>query len=381
MVHHRYRVRGGEDQAVDREFALLRSAGHDVELWERDSKEITGVVSKASAAFEIPYSAQSRDELAAKLAERRPDLVHVHNWFPTFTPSIYDACVAARVPVVQTLHNFRIFCASGLLARDKKPCELCLHGSTRPALKYACYQGSRLSTLALTRMIDQHRANDTWNTKVNAFVALSEFSASKFAEGGIARAKLHVKPNFAFPPAAENLRKPEGYALYVGRLSQEKGIRTLLRAWEGIDFPLWIVGDGQKLEIPPGANVRLLGQMPSASVQRIMSRADFLVVPSECYENFPLVVAEAFSLGLPVVASRLGALAEIVRPGENGLLFPPGDAEQLRAEARRLAGDAKLRAMLIEGALASYRGRYTPEKNLEALLNIYRSVAAAAQTV
>ncbi len=374
VVHHRYRVRGGEDQAVDREVALLRSAGMEVELWERDSKEITGIVARINAAREMPYSEQSRGELAQKIAGFRPELVHVHNFFPTFTPSIYDACQDAGVPIVQTLHNFRIFCASGLLARSGKPCELCLGGSTFPALRYACYKDSRLSTLALIRMIDKHRAANTWNAKVNAFIALSNFSAGKLAQGGLLREKIHVKPNFAFPPPADFLRSSEGYALYVGRLSEEKGISTLLKAWEGITTPLWIVGDGPlraEVKAHKGSNIKVMGAMPSQSVSRIMSRAEFLVVPSECYENFPLVVAEAFSMGLPVIASRLGALGEIVTHEKNGLLFEAGNTQDLNAHAKRLAQDGGLCAKLGSGAVAAYQERYTAKTNLEALLEIY----------
>lgn len=376
VVHHRYRVRGGEDQVVDREVSLLRNAGLEVELWERDSREILGITARLNAALEMPYSEQSRDELAGKLAEYRPDVVHVHNWFPTFTPSIYDACVGAGVPVVQTLHNFRIFCASGLLARDGHPCELCLGGNTWPALRYACYQDSRPSTYALTRMIERHRRENTWNTKVSAFVALSDFSAHKLAEGGLDRAKIHVKPNFAFPPA-EAPGPKEGYALYVGRLSKEKGVRTLLDAWEGVNYPLWIVGDGDlRAEVDARKNprIRAMGAMPSQSVMRIMARAEFLVVPSDCYENFPAVVAEAFSLGLPVVASRIGALAEIVRPEANGLHFVAGDAAGLRAAAARLAGDSALRAKLGAGGRSDYLAKYTPEANLTRLREIYAGV-------
>jgi glycosyltransferase involved in cell wall biosynthesis len=379
VVHHRYRVRGGEDQAVDREVALLRGGGEEVELWERDSREITGVITRLNAALELPYSEQSRDELYRKLESYRPDVVHVHNWFPTFTPSIYDACIKAGIPVVQTLHNFRIFCASGVLARDGKPCELCLGGNTWPAIRYACYQDSRPSTYALTRMIDQHREQNTWNTKVNAFIALSEFSAGKLAQGGLSREKIRVKPNFAFPPAAELARKPEGYALYVGRLSKEKGVKVLLDAWEESTQPLWIVGDGplrSELEARKNPKVRFMGAMPSTSVARIMSRAEFLVVPSECYENFPLVAAEAFSMGLPVIASRLGSLAEIVRDGVNGISFTAGSAAELREQIRRVSSDAGLRARLAEGALADYSALYTPSVNLELLRKIYRGVIA-----
>lgn len=376
VVHHRYRVRGGEDQAVDREVALLREAGVEVELWERDSKEIVGYLAKVRAAREIPYSEQSRDELAQMIASFKPRLVHVHNFFPTFTPSIYDACQAAKVPLVQTLHNFRIFCASGVLSRNGKPCELCLGGSTFPALRFACYQDSRLSTFALTRMINQHRALDTWNRKVDAFIALSNFSASKFAQGGIHRDKIFVKPNFAFPPPPEAVRASDLYALYVGRLSEEKGIRTLLKAWDGLEVPLWIVGDGPlraEVEAKKSRWIRVLGAMPSQSVMRIMSKAEFLIVPSECYENFPVVVAEAFSLGLPVVGSRLGALAEIIRHEKNGLHFEAGNAENLRNVALKLAKDVKLNGRLSEGARTDYLERYTPKGNLKMLLEIYQA--------
>ncbi len=380
VAHHRYRVRGGEDQAVDREVAMLREAGEEVELWERDSREIVSLGARVRTAWDMPYSEQSRDELYAKLESYRPDLVHVHNFFPTFTPSLYDACAKAGVPVVQTLHNFRIFCASGVLARDGKPCELCLGGSTLPALRYACYQDSRLSTLALTRMIRIHRRENTWNGKVARFIALSNFSADKLAEGGLARAKIRIKPNFAFAPPAGTARVREDYALYVGRLSDEKGVRTLLRAWEGLDIPLWIVGDGPlRAAVAAAKNprIRIMGAMPSSSVMRIMGRSRFLVVPSECYENFPVVVAEAFSLGLPVVASRLGALGEIVRPGDNGLLFAPGAAEELREQVRKLAGSPDLHERLSRGASEDFRAKYTPERNLEILREIYRDVLQA----
>lgn len=384
LIHHRYRIRGGEDEAVDREAALLRSAGFNVELLERRSDELKGFKAKLEAARELSYSAAARDEVAAKIASFRPKLVHVHNFFPTFTPSIYDACRAADVPVVQTLHNFRIFCASGLLAREGKPCELCLKGNTLPALRYACYQGSRLGTFALTRMIRRHRAENTWNTKVNAFIALSKFSAQKLAEGGLSPEKIKIKPNFAFAPPGDALRVPENYALFVGRLSEEKGVHTLLRAWEKLRIPLWIVGDGPlraEVEAAKAKNpaLRVLGAMPPDSVARIMGKASFLVVPSECYENFPLVVAEGFSLSLPVVASRIGALAELVQHERTGLLFEPGNADNLASVAGVLAKTPNLHAKLSEGARAAYLEKYTPEANLKQLLGIYRSVLKPAE--
>jgi glycosyltransferase involved in cell wall biosynthesis len=380
VVHHRYRVRGGEDQAVDREVALLRSGGQEVELWERDSREISGFASRVKVGLSLSYSEQSRFELFKKLEAYRPDIVHVHNWFPSFTPSIYDACLDARIPVVQTQHNYRIFCANGLLARDESPCELCLGGNTWPSVKYACYQNSRVQSYLQSRMISYHRKKNTWNAKVDQFIALSEFSAEKLAEGGIQREKIRIKPNFAFPPDAGLKRKPEGYALYIGRLSEEKGLRTLMKAWSGREQPLFVAGDGplrRELEAQNNPAVKFLGALPFPKVTDLMSRADFLVLPSECYENFPLVVAEAFSLGLPVIASRLGSLAEIVRDGVNGISFTAGNVAELREKIRRVSSDAELRECLAQGALADYAGLYTPAVNLEQLLKIYREVIAA----
>jgi glycosyltransferase involved in cell wall biosynthesis len=303
----------------------------------------------------------------------------VHNFFPTFTPSIYDACIEAGLPVVQTLHNYRIFCASGLLARNSKPCELCLGGATLPAIVHACYQGSRTGSYALTRMIRYHRQQDTWNKKISAIIALSNFSAQKLMDGGICPEKIHVKPNFAFPPGLFDHDSEGEYALFVGRLSEEKGIRTLLSAWEKLKLPLWIVGDGPLLSEVEAAksrnpHIKVLGSVPGAEVARIMAKAKFLVVPSECYENFPLVVAEAYSAGLPVLASRIGALAEIVKHEITGLHFEPGNADDLRKMATRLTQSPELIKRAQENAIASYLAEFAPESNLKRMLEIYGSV-------
>lgn len=384
IAHNRYRFRGGEDEVVDRETALLRSHGFEVHLLEADSRKLEsqGLISQANAAWQLPYSQAARRRLQEDIKHFRPDVVHIHNFFPSLTPSLYDACLEQDIPVVQTLHNFRIFCAASVLARDGHPCELCLKGSTAPALRHRCYQGSWLRTFALTRMIRKHRQEDTWNQKVTTILVPSEFAKQKLEEGGIQPGKIVVKPNFvpevhaiasALPTSPETNR----YALYVGRLSQEKGIHSLLDAWDPSLPLLVLVGDGPlraKVDEKAAAskNIQVIGRQSPEQVRALMEKALFLTTPSVCFETFGLAAAEAFSVGLPVIAAHIGALPEIVQDGHNGLLVPAGETMALRKAANRLTVDKALRQQLSTGALQSYRERYTPYRNYQMLCEIYK---------
>lgn len=385
VIHNRYRIRGGEDLAVDREVALLRSSGVNAKLLEYHSSGIEGAFAKVKLAWNLPYSDSARLFVSAELERVKPDVVHVHNFFPLFTPSIYDACADAGLPVVQSLHNFRIFCASGLLAREGAPCNLCLGGSVLPAIHHACYRESRMETLAIARMIAHHRRESTWNKKVSLFVALSEFSRSKFIEGGIHADKIVVKPNFApIQPAPPKNR--ERFALYVGRLSQEKGVLTLGRAWKSISFPLKIIGGGPleselRSLVKENGNVQLLGEQPPKEVAAQMRRASLLLLPSECYENFPLVVAEAYSHGLPVLAAKIGSLAELITEGKNGMTFESGNPNSLRDVASSVVQNPEMLSSLGFQAYRDYLNLYTPEKNIGMLLNIYSNASAVVSSL
>lgn len=380
VIHQRNAIRDNDDEAVDREVALLRAASVEVELWERETPKNIGALSGIKRDFS--YSKQARDELSKRLASFKPRLVHVHNFLPAFTPSIYDACLEAKMPVVQTLHDFKIFCSNGLLAKEGKPCELCLGKSTLPAIRYSCYEGSRLGTLAFARLISHHRKASTWNSKVAAFITHSHFSATKLVQGGLQKEKVHIKPGFAQLAPVESIRASDLYGLYVGSLTREKGILTLLKAWENLDVPLWVVGDGPlraEVEKHKSAMIKVLGAMPPQSISRIMGKAEFLVVPSESYDSFPLPVADAFSFGLPVVAARMGMLPEVIRHEKNGLLFEPGNSDNLRAVVKKLAKDTMMIARLSEGARADYNERYLPKKNLQMLLEIYQAAFKATR--
>jgi glycosyltransferase involved in cell wall biosynthesis len=375
IIHNSYQQAGGEDTVVTREAALLRENGNEVCLHSVSNDAIRGLWRKAVTAWRTPYSLWGLKEITRVINETQPEVAHVHNFFPLLTPSIYDACLEAKVPVVQTLHNYRTICAAGLLMRDGKPCEDCIEGTPYQAVLHGCYRDSRLGSLAVARMIDVHRRRGTWTEKVDRFIVLTEFSKNKFVEAGFPSAKIAVKPNFVEVTEPEKPVNAEGKgALYVGRLSQEKGIETLLRAWRSLDVPLRIVGDGPLLEMVKGkarGTVAALGRKKPRQVFEEMARALFLVMPSECYENFPLTLVEAFAQGLPVIASRPGAMEEIIENKVTGLHFTAGDAEDLAGKVRWANEHLDEMREMGRNARLVYEEKYAPEINYRQLLDIY----------
>jgi len=381
QVHNCYQQAGGEDTVVDVESEILRRRGHEVQQFKVLNDDIEGFTSKLRVALTVDYSRSSRNLLEKKLKKTHPNIVHVHNFFPLITPSIYDACRDAGIPVVQTLHNYRTICPGALLMRDGNICERCVTGSAYQAVLYGCYRDSRLASLSVARMVEYHRKKNTWTTKVDRFIALTEFAREKFITAGFPSEKIVVKPNFVtnnyevlkteFPDTEKS------YALFVGRLSSEKGVGTLLRAWKSLSIPVHLVGEGPLVEKIQSAGLDMissLGQMDSKDVWKKMSEADFLVMPSECYEGFPLVLAEAFSCGLPVVASRLGGMAEIIEDGVTGLHFEAGNPEDLAEKVSWMHNNPEKCKKMGENARRVYLEKYTSEINYEMLMMIYQGV-------
>jgi len=383
VAHDFYRRRGGEDTVVEREQALLRARGHEVRLFAADNATIRGPLGKARAAWNATEAPDARRRLGVAIADFRPNVVHVHNFFPLLSPSLYDACAASDVAVVQTLHNYRTICPGALLWRDGHVCEDCVAGSPYQAVAHGCYRGSRLASLAAARMVDRHRRAGTWRTKVDRFIALGEFAKGRFVAAGFPADKIDVKANFATDPGEPDSGKARSGALFVGRLSPEKGLDVLLAACRNLDVRLRIAGDGPVADsvCRPESQVVMLGALSPRAVAGEMTRAAFLVMPSTSYETFGLVVVEAFSHGLPVIASRLGALAEIVDDGETGLHFTPGDSADLADKIRWAVAHPD--AMRQMGAMARrvYCQRYTPEANYRMLRAIYQRAIAADNRV
>jgi glycosyltransferase involved in cell wall biosynthesis len=381
IVHNSYQQRGGEDRVVANEHALLDEHGWEPRLWSISNDGIVGTWGKVKAALRTTYSQASRDQVAGIIADFAPAVVHVHNFFPLISPSIYDACRAAGVAVVQTLHNYRTICAGALLLRDGHQCEDCIGASPYQAALHGCYRGSRIGSLAVARMIDTHRRRGTWSHKVDRFVALTAFTKSKFVAAGFPADRIAIKPNFTPDHPASAFAGRAG-AIYVGRLSTEKGIAVLHRAWDGLGVPLRVVGDGPMrnlIEQAANPSIVSLGWRTPAEVASEMATAGFLVLPSVWPENFPMVIVEAFCQGLPVIASRLPALQEIIEDGTTGLLFSGNDPVDLAAKVEWAHGHSDAMRLMGANARKVYEQRYSPAVNFASLTQIYRDAIQQRQ--
>lgn len=371
MVHNAYQQRGGEDSVVEAELALLRARGHVVETYFRHNDDLAAMPAW-QAAGQMLWSGQTVREIGAQIAASRPDVIHVHNTFPLISPSLYWAADRAGVPVVQTLHNFRLHCPQAMYLREGKVCEDCLgHIPWRGALR-ACYRGSRPQSAALAGMVTLHRAIGTWQHKVTRYIALNEFCRRKFIEGGLPAERVVVKPNFvdfAAPPDGPR----EGF-LFVGRLSAEKGVDVLAAATAQLGgCAVRVAGTGPEAHLLQGqSGLTALGALSGERVREEMAAAMALVLPSIWYENFPRTLVEAMGCGLPVIASQIGALAELVEDGVTGLLFEPGNADDLAAKMRWALANREAMAAMGRNARERYEQCYTAERNYAQLLQIYR---------
>ncbi len=375
-VCNRYLHRGGEDEVFESDVALLLSAGHEVVPVTAHNEVPEGLLGRARFAVDAVWSSRWRRRMADLLSAFRPDLVHVVNFFPRFSPSIYYACVESGVPVVQTVQNYRLTCPRATLFRDGAVCEQCLGRAVPwPGVLHACYHDSRLQTAVVGSMTSVHRALGTFRDRVRLYVAATEFSRHKLIEGGLPAERVVRRANFRMVDPGPRGEMADG-VLFVGRLSQEKGIETLLEAWRGLDVPLRIAGDGP-LEAEcreagrANPSIEYLGRVENPRVVEEMKHARFLIFPSLWYEGFPMTIIEAFACGLPVLGSRLGAMAEVIEEGRNGWLFDAGVPESLRARVEELSSQPRaVREAGIE-ARRDYEERYTPEVGLTRLLEIY----------
>lgn len=388
LVHNRYREPGGEDMVFAAEEQLLRGAGHQVIEYVRDNNEIAlnGFVSRARLAAGTLWAGDSLRDLREILRRESPDIAHFHNTLPLISPSAYYACREAGVPVVQTLHNYRLLCPAATFFREGHLCEDCIEHNLGHSVYHGCYRQSRTATAAVAAMLAIHRWKGTWTEAVDRYIALTGFARAKFVAAGLPESKVSVKPNFVAPDPGPR-SGPGEYALFVGRLSREKGLRSLLRAWRGVDrgIPLRIVGDG-----PLGAelraafngadspNVRFEGWQSREQTLAAMKAARFLVFPSELYECFPVTLAEAFACGVPVIASRLGAMAEIVEHGRTGLLFEAGNADDLATKVEWAWTHPAEMQEMGRAARAEYEAKYTAERNYRLLMEIYERVLCSA---
>jgi glycosyltransferase involved in cell wall biosynthesis len=380
-VHNRYLMRGGEDEVFESEARLLQDRGCRVQAISQEMTYPRGVAGKVRVAVNAVWSKPWHDDFSSTLSEIRPDVVHVHNFFPLISPAIYYACRDAGVPVVQTLHNYRLLCPGATFYRDGHVCEDCLvHGLERSVI-HGCYRDSRLGTATAAVMLKVHRQRNTWTEAVNRYIALTEFSRRKFIEGGLPADRIVVKPNFVLPDPGPGTGSRD-YAIFVGRLVDLKGVPTMLAAWKRLSkpIPLVIAGDGPyrpQLEAELAGKglsaVQYRGRLSRPETLAAIQGAKFLIFPSEWYEGFPVTIAESFACGTPVIASRLGSMPDIVADGSTGLHFEAGNADDLAQKVEWAWSNGGEIETMSRAARAEFEARYTADRNYEQLIDIYRA--------
>ena len=384
MLHNRYLIPGGEDQSTAAEVALLQQHGCQVELLEEDNARIEQL-GKPRTAVRTIWSAESFRRIHDKLQKGKFDILHVQNVFPLWSPSVYYAAAKCNIPVVQTLRNYRLMCVNATYFRDNRICEDCAGKIFPwPGIIHACYRSSLAGSAVVAAMDGIHKLLGTWRTRIDVYVALTEFARDKYIAGGLPAKKIVVKPNFVYP-SPEPGPGGAGYALFVGRLSAEKGIATLLDAWKSAVDPLRlkIVGDGPlsaMVEAAAGeaARIEYLGRRAPRDVMELMRLAEFLVFPSEWYEGMPRTVIESLAVGTPVVASNIGATASMVVSGETGFHFAPGNISELRERIEWCSQNVDQLRSMRGSARQAFEAAYTGTANAEMLLKIYRMAQETA---
>lgn len=396
VIHNYYQQRGGEDSVFEAEVQLLRQYGHTVQTIPFNNNTIQGSFERLKAGLLVVYNPESVKKIEERIKTFQPDIIHVHNFFPIASPSILKVAAKHNIPVVVTLHNFRLICAGALLYREGETCESCTN-KTFPieGIVRACYRNSRLKTASVTLMSSIHKLLGTWRNKVQRYIVLNSFVKNKILNSSL---KLHpeqlmIKANFLFDPLTEIQKSDitktkDHYFLYVGRLSPEKGIETLLAAFQDTSFRLKIVGTGPleplvEQTADSSSNIEFCGFQSQAKVLELLQKAKALIVPSVWYENFPMVLLEAFSVGTPIITSNIGGLPNIVEAGFTGYLATPNDIESLQEQCRKIMNLSQFDyQVLCQNARNTYLKLYTPEVNYNRLMEIYseaiNSISAAS---
>ncbi len=379
LAHNQYQQAGGEDQSVAAEIAMLETNGHEVVQYRVHNDAIKNMGRLGVAARTI-WNRTSYREIRDVIRQHRPDVAHFNNTFPLISPAGYYAARKEGLPVIQTLRNYRLICPDAYFLRNQKICESCMGRMFAwPAIVHACYRKDRSASTVVASMLATHRLLGTWKNAVDVYIALTEFGRKTFIRGGLPEKKIVVKPNFVYPDPGPG-KGLGNYAIFIGRLSEEKGINTLLEAWRLLDndVPLKIVGTGPlesivQAEASRDERIVCVGQQSPSAVARLVGDATFLVFPSLWYEGMPRTIIEAFAKGTPVLASKLGAMQELISHDHTGLHFEPGNATTLAALVRELWCDPARLDRMRKAARVEYETHYGFETNYQSLMTIYQN--------
>ena len=375
QVHNYYQYSGGEDVVLKNEFDLLTSHGHEVSQFTKSNKEINNYsfIEKSKLFFDTAYSKRVYEDISEIIKRNKPDICHVHNTMPLISPSVYYACSENNIPVIQTLHNYRLLCSNAYLFRDDKVCEECIGKSPYNSVKYGCYRDSKLQTFSLARTIEKNNKWGTWNNKIDSYIALTEFAKHKFIEGGLPGDKLRVKPNFLSNDPGINYDS-QNHFLFAGRLDVTKGVNVLLDSLQFFHegMKILLAGDGPlKSAVQNSSKVKYQGQLDRIELIKKLHASVSLIFPSIWYEGMPMLIVEAFACGKPVIASNLGSMAELIQDGKTGLLFDPGNATDLAEKINWAYLHKEEMKQMGINARKEYEQKYTAERNYDLLMKIY----------
>ena len=386
-IHNYYQQRGGEDQCFEDEVNVLASHGHEVKTFTVHNDSIQG--SKLRVAVESIWNSESYSKVFAQVHEFRPDVVHVMNAFPLLSPSVFYAAKKAGTAIVHEVSNYRMFCPGTFLMRDGKHCESCIGKRfALPAIVHRCYRQSYVASLTLATSTYLHRMWKTWDRAVDLFICPSSAARDLLIRGGLPEQRLMVKPNALHSdPGAGNGSK--GGFVYVGRLSPEKGLRTLLEVWRmDPTLPsLKIIGTGPDEGLIQKASqsdsrIELLGKMPLDELLMVVGEAHALIMPSVWNETFGRTTVEAFAKGTPVIGSRIGGTAELIHEGRTGWLFEPGSAGNLHDKVKMaLMQTPESRLAMREAVRKQFLENFLPENNYRSLMKCYEQAIEIAKNV
>lgn len=381
MVHNYLRPPSGENTVFEQEKKLLESKGHEVITYIRQNSEIDamGFIKKITIPMKAVWSFEDHARIRRIAETKKPDVAHFHNIFPLVSPSAYRACKSAGLPVVQTLHHFRIVCPGALLFREGRVCEDCAGMRFFPGICHGCYRTSSLQTAGMATVVHFHRMIRTWQYYVDLYIALSNFALETYRRLGFPSNSFYVKTNFLQDPV-EPAYDDEGYGIYIGRIGEEKGIPALLEALRQCPgMPFKIIGDGplreyleEKLREYRLDNIEYLGVKSHTQCMEYLVKARFLVLPSQWYEGVPMVLLEAMSAGKPAVVSNIGVLPEMVKDEINGCVFTPGARDELAERMRRIHGNPETAHEMGKKSRALFEEKYTREVNYRMIMEAYQ---------
>lgn len=394
LVHNKYLLAGGEDTVFNEEYNMLSKKNHIVSKLEVSNEiiDVSNFFSKIKLFFNVLWNKESNKLIEKKIKEFKPDIVHIHNTFPLLSPSIYWKINKMKIPIVQTVHNFRMGCSNGLLLKNNKPCELCINGSSINAIENKCYKDSYLMTSNVVLMQKMHSVMGTYKKKIDRYIVLTDFSKEFLIKMNIDQKKISIKPNFVSENPFSNqnnifsksdFKKDKTHSfVFVGRISTEKGIDFLLQNFSDIDqkdINLIIIGDGPlksdlEKKFLDDSRIKWLGRLEKKEILDVVSKCTALILPSSFYETFGMTIIEAFSVGTPVIATNHGSLPYVVENHNDGLLFEFSNGNDLKEKIVLLSQNHHMRNKLSKNAINNFKRKYSEEVNYKELISIYKQV-------